>query len=80
MPVGVGFLSVPVEMVDTATSYIATKLANPRVFDHGKVTGVVTQTGLKFAAPAVVLTAGTFLAGKVHVGPTTTMSARQLRS
>src|SRR5688572_5469790 len=33
-----------------------------------RVTGVVTQMGLKFFAPAVVLTAGTFLAGKIHVG------------
>ena len=32
--------------------------------------GVITQTGLRFLAPAVVLTAGTFLAGKIHVGPT----------
>ncbi len=32
------------------------------------VTGVVTQMGLKFYAPAVVLTAGTFLGGKIHIG------------
>ncbi|PZP60598.1 tRNA uridine-5-carboxymethylaminomethyl(34) synthesis enzyme MnmG [Pseudoxanthomonas winnipegensis] len=34
------------------------------------VRGVLTQTGLRFEAPAVVLTAGTFLAGKIHIGPT----------
>jgi tRNA uridine 5-carboxymethylaminomethyl modification enzyme len=34
------------------------------------VKGVVTQTGLCFEAQAVVLTAGTFLAGKVHIGET----------
>ncbi|HPE06035.1 MAG TPA: tRNA uridine-5-carboxymethylaminomethyl(34) synthesis enzyme MnmG, partial [Thauera sp.] len=33
-----------------------------------RVTGVVTQIGLRFEAPAVVLTAGTFLNGLVHVG------------
>ena len=33
-----------------------------------RVTGVVTQLGVRFAAPAVVLTAGTFLNGLVHVG------------
>ncbi|TAA40828.1 tRNA uridine-5-carboxymethylaminomethyl(34) synthesis enzyme MnmG [Pseudoxanthomonas winnipegensis] len=33
------------------------------------VRGVLTQTGLRFEAPAVVLTAGTFLAGKIHIGP-----------
>ncbi len=36
----------------------------------GRVTGVRTQTGLVFHAPAIVLTAGTFLAGKVHIGET----------
>ena len=33
-----------------------------------KVQGVVTQMGLKFMAKQVVLTAGTFLGGKIHVG------------
>ena len=33
-----------------------------------RVTGVVTQLGVTFKAPTVVLTVGTFLAGKIHVG------------
>jgi tRNA uridine 5-carboxymethylaminomethyl modification enzyme len=33
-----------------------------------EVQGVVTQMGLKFMAKQVVLTAGTFLDGKIHVG------------
>jgi tRNA uridine 5-carboxymethylaminomethyl modification enzyme len=33
-----------------------------------RVTGVVTQSGLRLTARAVVLTAGTFLAGRIHVG------------
>ena len=33
-----------------------------------EVRGVVTQLGLKFVAKKVVLTAGTFLDGKIHVG------------
>jgi tRNA uridine 5-carboxymethylaminomethyl modification enzyme len=52
------------------------------------VTGVVTQVGVRFACRAVVLTAGTFLDGRVHVGlqnhsagragdpPAVTLSAR----
>src|SRR5215203_2928610 len=32
------------------------------------VTGVVTQVGIHFQARGVVLTAGTFLDGKVHIG------------
>ena len=38
------------------------------MLDGERATGVVTQLGLKFEAKAVVLTAGTFLAGLVHVG------------
>jgi tRNA uridine 5-carboxymethylaminomethyl modification enzyme len=33
-----------------------------------RVTGVVTQMGLEFNAKTVVVTAGTFLAGRVHIG------------
>jgi tRNA uridine 5-carboxymethylaminomethyl modification enzyme len=33
-----------------------------------RVTGVVTQMGLQFSARAVILTVGTFLGGKIHVG------------
>lgn len=36
--------------------------------EGGRVTGAVTQMGVRFAARTVVLTAGTFLDGKVHVG------------
>ena len=38
------------------------------IINGDRVQGVVTQSGLRFAAAAVVLTAGTFLAGKIHVG------------
>ena len=38
------------------------------VVDNGHVTGVVTQMGLRFAARAVVLTVGTFLGGRIHIG------------
>jgi tRNA uridine 5-carboxymethylaminomethyl modification enzyme len=36
--------------------------------EDGRVTGVVTQMGLKFQAPSVVLTVGTFLGGRIHIG------------
>ena len=38
------------------------------VVENNKVVGVVTQMGLAFEAPAVVLTTGTFLSGKIHIG------------
>lgn len=40
------------------------------IVQSGQVRGVVTQMGLRFEAPAVVLTAGTFLSGLIHVGLT----------
>lgn len=40
------------------------------LIEGGRVTGVMTQSGLVFHAPCVVLTAGTFLAGKIHIGMT----------
>ena len=38
------------------------------VVEGDRVTGVVTQMGLQFNAKTVVVTAGTFLAGRVHIG------------
>jgi len=38
------------------------------LLDGDRVAGVVTQIGLRFRGRAVVLTAGTFLSGLVHVG------------
>ena len=40
------------------------------IVEGGRAVGVRTQSGLEFRATAVVLTAGTFLAGKIHVGLT----------
>jgi tRNA uridine 5-carboxymethylaminomethyl modification enzyme len=38
------------------------------LLESDRVVGVVTQVGLHFRARAVVLTAGTFLDGRIHVG------------
>ncbi len=38
------------------------------IVENDHVVGVVTQMGLKFRAQAVVLTVGTFLGGKIHIG------------
>src|SRR5688572_25103297 len=38
------------------------------LLENERVSGVVTQMGLQFNAKTVVLTAGTFLAGKIHIG------------
>jgi tRNA uridine 5-carboxymethylaminomethyl modification enzyme len=46
------------------------------LIEQDSVRGVVTQLGLRFEAPNVVLTAGTFLAGKIHVGQSTHAGGR----
>ncbi|MFW5432385.1 MAG: tRNA uridine-5-carboxymethylaminomethyl(34) synthesis enzyme MnmG [Methylophilaceae bacterium] len=38
------------------------------ILEGDKAVGVVTQIGLRFASKSVVLTAGTFLGGLIHVG------------
>ena len=38
------------------------------IVENDTVVGVVTQMGLKFKAKSVVLTVGTFLGGKIHIG------------
>ena len=38
------------------------------VIEGGRVTGCVTQSGVEFRARALVLTVGTFLGGRIHVG------------
>ncbi|MGB5259080.1 MAG: tRNA uridine-5-carboxymethylaminomethyl(34) synthesis enzyme MnmG [Gammaproteobacteria bacterium] len=44
--------------------------------EHRRITGVVTASGLHFLAPAVVLTVGTFLGGRIHVGPNSQAGGR----
>jgi tRNA uridine 5-carboxymethylaminomethyl modification enzyme len=46
------------------------------VVEHDRVHGVVTQTGIEFRARTVVLTVGTFLGGKIHVGLTNYQGGR----
>jgi tRNA uridine 5-carboxymethylaminomethyl modification enzyme len=45
------------------------------VFEGCRVDGVITSDGRQFLAPSVVLTAGTFLRGRIHLGLDTTISA-----
>ncbi|MBY6188759.1 tRNA uridine-5-carboxymethylaminomethyl(34) synthesis enzyme MnmG [Marinobacter hydrocarbonoclasticus] len=41
---------------------------NDLILEGDKVTGVITDAGIHFGAEAVVLTVGTFLDGKIHIG------------
>lgn len=42
--------------------------ADDLMVEGERVTGVVTQSGIQFRAPTVVLTTGTFLGGVIHIG------------
>jgi tRNA uridine 5-carboxymethylaminomethyl modification enzyme len=46
------------------------------VIEGERIAGVITQTGIEFRARAVVLTVGTFLGGKIHVGLTNYQGGR----
>ncbi len=46
------------------------------IVENDRVTGIVTKLGLKFFARAIVLTTGTFLGGKIHVGLTNHQGGR----
>ena len=48
--------------------WIFQQAADDLIVEQDQVRGVVTQMGLKFMANQVVLTAGTFLGGLIHIG------------
>jgi tRNA uridine 5-carboxymethylaminomethyl modification enzyme len=48
--------------------YLFQQAVDDLMVEGDKVVGAVTQVGIKFSATTVVLTAGTFLDGKIHVG------------
>lgn len=48
--------------------WIFQQAADDVIVENDQVRGVVTQMGLKFMANQVVLTAGTFLGGLIHIG------------
>ena len=48
--------------------WIFQQAAEDLMVSGDRVSGVVTQMGLRFSGRSVVLTAGTFLGGKIHIG------------
>ncbi|MCP1728204.1 tRNA uridine 5-carboxymethylaminomethyl modification enzyme [Natronospira proteinivora] len=46
------------------------------IIENDRVAGVITSMGLRFEAPSVVLTVGTFLGGRIHVGGTQSAGGR----
>jgi tRNA uridine 5-carboxymethylaminomethyl modification enzyme len=48
--------------------YLFQQAVDDLMVEGDRVVGAITQVGIRFRAAAVVLTAGTFLDGKIHVG------------
>ena len=48
--------------------WIFQQQADDLVLDQDRVAGVVTSMGVRFLADNVILTAGTFLGGRIHIG------------
>ncbi len=48
--------------------FLFQQAADDLLVEGDRVAGVVTQSGIRFEADAIVLTAGTFLSGVIHVG------------
>lgn len=46
------------------------------IIENNRATGVLTQLGLKIFARSIVLTAGTFLGGRIHVGDQSHLGGR----
>ena len=61
---------------NTPNLYMWQDSVNQLVIEGGVVKGVKTALGMEFSAPAVVLTAGTFLNGLMHVGTVQTPGGR----
>ncbi|MGN6729738.1 MAG: tRNA uridine-5-carboxymethylaminomethyl(34) synthesis enzyme MnmG [Rhodanobacteraceae bacterium] len=56
-------------MVETqANLHVFQQAVDDLIIENGRAAGVVTQMGLQLRAHDVVLTTGTFLSGKIHIG------------
>ncbi len=46
------------------------------IIENDEIRGVITQMGVRFMADTVVLTVGTFLGGRIHIGPSQSAGGR----
>ncbi|MDX8380328.1 MAG: tRNA uridine-5-carboxymethylaminomethyl(34) synthesis enzyme MnmG [Gallionella sp.] len=60
--------SIRSKLENQANLWLFQQAVDDLLIKQDKVTGVITQLGLRFRSKTVVLTAGTFLAGLIHVG------------
>ena len=60
--------AIRTRLENQANLWLFQQAVDDLIVEGDRVVGAVTQIGLKFLSRAVVLTAGTFLDGKIHVG------------
>lgn len=48
--------------------FIFQQAVDDLIVENDRVSGVITQAGIRFLAPTVVITTGTFLGGVIHIG------------
>ena len=60
--------AIRVKLENQPNLWLFQQAVDDLLVEQDRVRGVVTQLGLRFGAKAVVLTAGTFLSGLIHVG------------
>ena len=51
-----------------ANLHLFQQTADDLIVEGERITGVVSNSGIRFFAPCVILTAGTFLGGRIHIG------------
>lgn len=56
--------------------FLKQEIVDDLILDNQKVTGIITCSGLRYKAKAVVLTTGTFLKGVIHIGGFITFGGR----
>lgn len=60
--------AIRTRLENQANLWLFQQAVDDLLVEQDRVSGVVTQLGLRFSAKTVVLTAGTFLSGLIHVG------------
>lgn len=64
-------------VLNTENLDVKQEIADGLVIEEGEVTGVTTQLGNVYTAPKVIITAGTFLNGLIHIGDKQQTAGRQ---
>jgi len=64
-------------VLNTPNLDVKQEIADGLIVEEGEVKGVTTQLGNRYIAPNVIITAGTFLNGLIHIGDKQQIAGRQ---